>query len=379
MKKTYKNILIAVGVLAAGALFYNKVYIPKTTYERITPTVGEMKTEVFGIGNVGAKHLYSITAQTGGRILAIHTDEGEWVKKGDLLIQIDSVDIPQLLEESKIAAKKAESEYIATEKEMQSLVAQKHLAEITYRRYLKLKERSFASKAEFDKAKADLDVITAQIAATKAHITSAGMEVDRAKKSIAGLEEKLSRYKIYAPIDGYVIARKAEVAQSVLPSQVILQIVSPEDIWVKAYIDEKLSGSIKVGQHADIKLRSQYERVFKGYVKRIVAESDPVTQEREVDVAFNKVPIPFYINEQAEVTISSKTYKDAIKIPAKALTYYQEKPGVWTAQDGRAHFIPVKILTRDHHQVAVEGIDKDTEILLESPKKKPIKEGSRVH
>jgi len=379
MKKPFKYTLVALAIFGAGALFYNKVYIPKTTYERITPTVGEMKTEVFGIGNVGAKHLYSITAQTGGRILAIHTDEGEWVKKGDLLIQIDSVDIPQLLEESKIAAKKAESEYIATEKEMQSLIAQKHLAEITYRRYLKLKERSFASKAEFDKAKADLDVITAQIAATKAHITSAGMEVDRAKKSIAGLEEKLSRYKIYAPIDGYVIARKAEVAQSVLPSQVILQIVSSEDIWVKAYIDEKLSGSIKVGQHADIKLRSQYERIFKGYVKRIVAESDPVTQEREVDVAFNKVPIPFYINEQAEVTISSKTYKDAIKIPAKALTYYQEKPGVWTSQNGRAHFIPVKILTRDHNEVAVEGIDKDTEILIESPDKKPIKEGSRVH
>jgi len=379
MKKPFKYTLVALAIFGAGALFYNKVYIPKTTYERITPTVGEMKTEVFGIGNVGAKHLYSITAQTGGRILAIHTDEGEWVKKGDLLIQIDSVDIPQLLEESKIAAKKAESEYIATEKEMQSLIAQKHLAEITYRRYLKLKERSFASKAEFDKAKADLDVITAQIAATKAHITSAGMEVDRAKKSIAGLEEKLSRYKIYAPIDGYVIARKAEVAQSVLPSQVILQIVSPEDIWVKAYIDEKLSGSIKVGQHADIKLRSQYERIFKGYVKRIVAESDPVTQEREVDVAFNKVPIPFYINEQAEVTISSKTYKGVVKIPAKALTYYQEKPGVWTSQNGRAHFIPVKILTRDHNEVAVEGIDKDTEILIESPDKKPIKEGSRVH
>jgi len=379
MNKPLKYTLLAAGLLAAGLLFYNKVYIPKTTYERITPTVGEMRTEVFGIGNVGAEHIYTITAQTGGRITALHTDEGKWVKKGDLLIEIDSVDLPQLLEEAKIAANKAVSEYTATQKEMDSLLAQKHLAQITYRRYLKLKERSFASKAEYDKAKADLDVIVAQIEATKAHIVSAQMEIDRANKAVNALEEKLARYKVYAPIDGYVIARKAEVAQSVLPSQAVLQIVAPNEVWVRAFIDEKLSGSIKVGQQADIKLRSQYERIFKGSVKRIVAESDPVTQEREVDVAFNKVPIPFYINEQAEVTISSKTYKNVIKIPAKALTYYKEKPGVWTEKDGHAHFIPVKILTRDHDEVAVEGIADNIQILIESSKKKPLKEGSRVH
>ena len=379
MNKPLKYTLIAAGIIAAGTLFYNKVYIPKTTYERISPTVGEMRTEVYGIGNVGAERIYQITAQTGGRILAIHTDEGKWVKKGDLLIEIDSVDLPQLLEEAKIAAKKAASEYIASQKEMQSLLAQKELAKITYRRYLKLKERSFASKAEYDKAKADLDVVNAQIEATKAHITSAKMEVARANKAVGALEEKLSRFTVHSPVDGYVIARKAEVAQSVLPSQTILQIVKPKEVWVRAFIDEKLSGSIKVGQKADIKLRSQYERIFKGSVKRIVAQSDPVTQEREVDVAFNKVPIPFYINEQAEVTISSKTYQNVVKIPAKALTYYQEKAGVWTEKDGHAHFIPVKILTRDHDEVAVEGIEKNTEILVESSHKKPIKEGSRVH
>jgi len=379
MNRILKYTLLIAGGLAAGALFYNKVYIPKTTYERITPTVGDMRTEVFGIGNVGAERIYQITAQTGGRILSIHTDEGKWVKKGDLLIEIDTVDIPQLLEEAQIAAKKAASEYKAAQKEMQSLLAQKELAKITYRRYLKLKERSFASKAEYDKAKADLDVVNAQIEATKAHITSAKMEVNRAQKAVSALKEKLARYTIYAPIDGYVIARKAEVAQSVLPSQTILQIVSADEIWVRTFIDEKLSGSIKTGQAANIKLRSQYERIFQGYVKRIVAQSDPVTQEREVDVAFNKVPIPFYINEQAEVTISSKTYKDIVKIPAKALTYYNEKPGVWTQKDGKAHFIPIKILTRNHNEIAVEGIDRDTPILIESSHKKPLKEGGRVH
>ena len=379
MKKLIKYLLIALLVGGGGTLFYKKVYIPKTTYETLSSTKGDLSVEVYGIGNVGAKNIYNITAQTGGKILSILTDEGEWVKKGELLITIDSIDIPTLLEEAKIAVDKASSENIATQKEMESLLAQKHLAQITYERYEKLKKQSFASKAEYDKAKADLGVIDAQIAASKAHIASSKMEVTRAKKAVEALSEKLSRYKVYAPVDGYVITRNAEVAQSVLPSQTILQIVDPKSVWIKTYIDEKISGSVKVGQKATIKLRSQHEKRFSGTVKRIVAQSDAVTQEREVNVAFDKLPIPFYINEQAEVSIASKTYKDIVKVPVEALSYYKEKTGVWTEKSGKAHFIPLEIISRGHKEVAVSGLDEDETLLIESSNNKPLKEGSSVH
>ncbi len=379
MKKLIKYLLIALLVGGGGTLFYKKVYIPKTTYETLSSTKGDLSVEVYGIGNVGAKNIYNITAQTGGKILSILTDEGEWVKKGELLITIDSIDIPTLLEEAKIAVDKASSENIATQKEMESLLAQKHLAQITYQRYEKLKKQSFASKAEYDKAKADLGVIDAQIAASKAHIASSKMEVTRAKKAVEALSEKLSRYKVYAPVDGYVITRNAEVAQSVLPSQTILQIVDPKSVWIKTYIDEKISGSVKVGQKATIKLRSQHEKRFSGTVKRIVAQSDAVTQEREVNVAFDKLPIPFYINEQAEVSIASKTYKDIVKVPVEALSYYKEKTGVWTEKSGKAHFIPLEIISRGHKEVAVSGLDEDETLLIESSNNKPLKEGSSVH
>jgi len=379
MKKLLQYAVVAVLLLLGGILFYRKIYIPKTTYETVSSTKGDLSVEVFGIGNVGAKYTYSITAQTGGKILSIRTDEGKWVKKGDLLITMDSVDIPQLLEETKLSAQKAGSELLATQKELESLLAQKRLAQITYTRYEKLKKRSFASKAEYDKAKADLDVIEAQIAATQAHIKSAAMEVDRAQKSVDALNEKLSRYKVYAPVDGYVISRTAEVAQTVLPSQPVLKIVDPQDVWIRAYIDEKISGSVKVGQKAEITLRSQYEKRFSGSVKRIVAQSDAVTQEREVNVAFDKLPLPFYINEQAEVRIASKTYKEVVKVPLKALSYYNEKTGVWTEESGKAHFVPLKVIARGHNEAVVTGVDAGREILIESNTKKPLKEGADVH
>ena len=379
MKTISKYITIALVIGLLGFVFYKKVYIPKSTYQTTKSTKGNLSVEVFGIGNVDALHIYPISSQTGGKILSINTDEGKWVKKGDLLVTIDSIDIPQLLQEAKIGVQKASSEANATKQELKSLYAQQKLALITYQRYAKLKQHSFVSKAEYDKAKADLGVINAQIEATKAHLSSALMEIQRSQKATKALEEKLSRYAIYAPVDGFVISRDAEVEQSVLPSQSILKIVDPKSVWIKTYIDEKISGNVKVGQKASIKLRSQYEKVFGGKVVRIVPQSDPVTKEREVDVKFDKLPIPFFINEQAEVSINSKTYKDVVKVPSNALSFYDGKSGVWVVKGSKAHFVPLEIIARGAKEVAVKGIDADTTILIETAKNKPLKEGASIY
>ena len=94
MNKRIKYIIIAILVIVGIVLFYKNVYIVKTTYKTLSPKVANLDIKVFGIGNVSAKDIYSITAQTGGKIISILTDEGQWVKKGDLLITIDPVDIP---------------------------------------------------------------------------------------------------------------------------------------------------------------------------------------------------------------------------------------------------------------------------------------------
>ena len=375
-----KKYLITLLVLVIlGIIFYQKVYIPKTTYETLSPTKGVLQVKVFGIGNVGAKDIYPINAQTGGRVLSILSDEGKWVKKGDLLARMDSVDLPELLEEAKVAVEKATLERKALDQELQSLMAQKNLALMTYKRYAKLQKQAFASKAEYDKAKADFDAIKAQIEATQARIKSADSEIKRAQKGVKALQVKLSRYAIYAPIDGYVISKDAEVHQTLLPSQSILKIVDPQTVWIKAYIDEKLSGQIAIGEKATITLRSQPNKKFRGVVKRIVAQSDAVTQEREVDVAFDKLPIPFYINEQAEVLIETKTYHDVVKIPAKVLTYHAQKAGVWIRKEDKAHFQPLSIIAQNDEELAVEGVSIKSEILLESPKNKSLKEGMKIH
>lgn len=380
MNKIVKYIIILIILAGAVAIFYNKVYMVKTTYKTLSPKLGDLNIKVFGIGNVDAKDIYSINAQTGGKIVSILTDEGEWVKKGDLLLTIDPVDMPELLQEMHINVKKAKSELNALTKESESLKVQKALAQITFNRYESLLKQSFVSQSEYDKAKADLDAINAQLDATMTRIESSEIEVERTQKNRDSLKTKLSRFKIYAPVDGYVISKEAQIAQSVSSSTTILKIVDPKTVWIRAYIDEKISGDIRVGQRADITLRSQSDKLFRGHVKRIVAQSDAVTQEREVNVAFDELPLPFYINEQARVSLNVKTISNAIKVPLNTLKMQNEKEGVWVLKDDKAHFKRLKIEAKSDNEAAIaEGINRDDLILIPNSSKKPLSEGMRIH
>lgn len=380
MNKRIKYIIIIILAIVGGFLFYKNVYIVKTTYKTLSPKVANLDIKVFGIGNVSAKDIYSITAQTGGKIISILTDEGQWVKKGDLLISIDPVDMPELVEEMLISVEKTKSELKALIKESESLNAQKELALITYKRYEKLVKQSFVSKSEFDKAKTDLNALTAQLEATLVRIESSKIEVQRTQKNADSLKTKLSRFQIYAPVDGYVISKSAEVAQNVASSTTILKIVDPKTLWIKAYIDEKISGDIKVGQKAEITLRSQSNKQFTGYVKRIVAQSDAVTQEREINVAFDELPIPFYINEQARVTINAKTISNAITIPLNTLKVEDGKEGVWTLIDNKAYFKELNIQAKGDNEAAIiSGIKTEDIIIIPDSSKKALSEGMRIH
>lgn len=379
MKNWIKYTIIAIFIAIGGALFYNKVYVVKSTFETTKPIVGDLHVTIRGIGNVDAKNIYAITAQTGGKIENIFFDEGEWVKKGDLLLSIDPVDMPMLLGEAKLSLKKSSHEAESAKDNKESLEAQKVLLQATYDRYKKLLEQKFVSRAEYDKAKSDLDNINAQINSSKAKIASAASEELRVQKSIEAIGAKLERLKIYSPIDGYVIAKEAEKNQYVLPSAPIFKIVDPKTLWVKANIDERLANQVKVMQKATIKLRSKPNEKIKGTLQRVVAMSNAVTLEREVNIGFDVTPEQFYINEQAEVNIEVAQHENVLKIPLKLLVTKEGKKGVWVAEGNNAFFKPVTILAQNDEEAAISsGIDANTELLLIAPNNKPLSNGMKI-
>ena len=379
MKASARYLIVLAIMAALAAVVYFKVFIPKHTFATLHPTTGQLQVSVQGIGNVNALNIYAITAQTGGKIDRILTDEGQQVKKGELLIVMDGVDLPQQLAIARSNLQKAEYEVQALQGELDNQKAQKTLLLITFNRYKKLNKEKFVTKAEYDKALADLQGIQAAIAATTARIDSSQAGVTVAKKNIDALQEKIDRLKVYAPVDGHVISREAEVAQYVQPSTQILQIVDPTTLWVETKIDERISGQVKEGQQATIILRSQPGSSYKGIVQRIDAMTDPVTLERTINVSFTTIPEPFFINEQARVIIAIEQYDNVVKVPLQVVVQREGKPGMWVVQNGRAHWQSIDTLGVSETELAMAKGTVETSIIIPARGKKSLREGMRIY
>ncbi|WP_456429482.1 efflux RND transporter periplasmic adaptor subunit [Nitratifractor sp.] len=366
--------ILALVIGGAAVLFYKKVYLPKSTYNYETAKQGELNLTVFGIGNVSAKNIHPIASNTGGKILKIFKDQGESVHKGEIIATLDPVDLPDQLAQAKAVLEKSRFETEASRQELRQLEAQQELARANFRRYETLNKRGYAAQEEYDKARTDLKVVQAQIAAAKARIASSLAEQKRSQKSIDALQQKIDRLRVLSPMDGTVVSKDAEAGQTIAAQQPIVTVVDPREVWVKAYIDERISGQIAKKQKAQIVLRSKAGQKLRGFVARIEAESDPVTEERVVDVAFDKVPIPFYLNEQAEVTITTGLLHDVLLVPIRLVRH----GGVWVYRRGEAHFIKLEILGKNDRFAAVKGLREGEKILVPDPHKKPLFEGADI-
>ncbi|MBZ0146099.1 MAG: HlyD family efflux transporter periplasmic adaptor subunit, partial [Pseudorhodoplanes sp.] len=113
-------------------------------------------------------------------------------------------------------------------------------------------------------------------------------------------------------------------------------LIDPTTIWVFAYIDESKAGEIKVGEPAQIVLRSQPSQRVAGRVARIEPESDRVNEERRVQIAFDRLPDGLSLGEQAEVYITTVRLPQVRLVPEAAIEGLGKNRGtVWTVEEGR--------------------------------------------
>ena len=378
MKKIvkYAVYLLIIAIVSFG--FYKKVYIPKHTFKTANISRGNIDIKVNGVGNVGARNIYKIGSLYGGKILDFSTQEGQYVKQGSLIANIDSVDLKDRIDEQIAFKNKLLND-------IKSLKVDKLSAKVNfdYQNELFVKNKKLyklhsISSLDYQKYLTAKDTAKLKIQSVETHIASLKDQIAQVIAGIKGLEVKLAHYVIKAPISGYTTKKLITNYQIIMPNQTLIEVVNPKDVWVQAYIDTRISGKVKLGDSVSIKLRSS-DKIYKGKVVNINPINNPVTYEREIDIAFDDLPIPFYLEEQAVVSIGITTLKNVVKVPTKIITIYKEKSGVWTLVGNRVKFKPLKVLGRQNKSVAVKGIGIDDKLILLDPKKTTLKDGMKIY
>lgn len=325
----------------------------KVTLTRVAK--GEVAPALFGIGTVEARRAYLIGPTAAGRVGRVLVDVGDTVRTGQLLAEMDPVDLDKRVASAAAAAQRGKSAVAAAEAQVRDARSRQALAASEARRYVDLGKKNFVSQSMVDSKLQQQQSGDAQLAAAESALASARQDLARLDADRAAAQQQRGNIRLLAPTDGVVTSRDAEPGSTVIAGQSVLKLQEPGSLWVTVRLDQGRSAGLRVGLPADIVLRSSPGRTLPGKVVRVEPISDSVTEERIAQVAFDSLPQGVSSNEMADVTLHLPVVTDALILPNAALRHRGAQAGVWLHADGRLRFAPVK--------TGAEGLDGKVQIV----------------
>jgi membrane fusion protein (multidrug efflux system) len=230
-------------------------------------------------------NIHTIAAKVNGTAKAVSVNDNQAVKKGDLLVEIDSVDYSTRLHEArsalgvergKLSENEAKIELARANVELAK--ANLKLAETDKVRAERLITEEVIPQEQYERMMTAFAVASAQLKAAEEQLRQAEsqkvtqistVQQKEAAKDIAGLNVNYT--KIYAPVDGYVTKKSVQVGNQIQSGQPLMAVVALNDIWITANYKETEMGNIRPGQKVKIKVDSYPGKTFFGKVDSIMA------------------------------------------------------------------------------------------------------------
>lgn len=316
---------------------------------------GEVTPALFGIGTVEARRAYLIGPTVAGRVLRVLVDVGAPVKAGQLLAEMDPVDLDQRVAALDASLARAKSAVAVAEAQKQDALSKRELAAINARRYVDLGAQKFVSQGVVDSRLQEEKSAQAAVDAAVAGLAGARQDLDRLAEERNGLREQRANVRLVAPADGVVTAREAEPGSTVVAGQAVLRLVEPASLWARVRFDQGRSNGLEVGLPAQIVRRSSAQAALPGKVARVELVSDAVTEERIAQVAFTAPPAGLSIGELVEVTLNLPATANSPIVPNAALRRLGEQTGVWLVEGEHLRFAAIK--------TGVNGLDGRVQVL----------------
>jgi len=344
------GLLLALGWVAtqSGPLAPIPVTVAQVVRADVAPTL-------FGIGTVEARRAYVIGPTAAGRVRRVLADVGDSVAAGQLLAEMEPVDLDTRVAATTAAADRGRSAVAAADAQVQDVRSRHTWAATEARRAEALGAAGAASQSSVDAARQAEQSAQAQLAAAEASLTAARRDLSRLQADTGGAQQQRGNLRLVAPVDGVVTARDAEPGSTVVAGQAVLKLEDPGSLWISVRLDQARSAGLQAGLPARITRRADPLAPLAGTVVRVEPISDAVTEERIAKVAFDRAPTDVSSGEMAEVTLTLPVIRNAVVVPNASLRHRGSEQGVWRYVDGQLGFVPVI--------TGVEGAEGTVQIL----------------
>jgi HlyD family secretion protein len=363
-KKKRRKRIIIIGVVAvvvfifAGALIaFNRggTKIDSTKLAKVER--GDLAKSVVATGKVTPITKVEIKSKASGIVKKLYVEYGDTVKKGQLLAQLDKVEIQAQVDQSRAALQAAQANLASSQADYERAKVDAEgpdvpLLKRQYERALEMAKDGVVSASALDDADKNYqmalnkqNVSKAQVTVLKAKIAQSQGELARDQANLKQLEEQLSYTDIVSPIEGIVLSRDVEVGDAVSSilvlgssATLVMTLGDISQVYVKGKVDESDIGKVYLGQPARIKVESFKDKTFIGKVTKISpmgVEKDNVTTF-EVRVSINNPGGELKAEMTANAEIILEEHKNVLQIPEGALLYDKDKKASVDIPDPRA-------------------------------------------
>ena len=253
-------------------------------------------------------------------------------------------------------------------------------ARLTHERLLGALASSASARQEVDRAAEALAVAEAEIARAAAGFVEGQKRLAAAERSLDFHRARLHDTTVEAPFDGLVVRRDRDAGDVVTAGSSVLHVVSLEEMWITAWVDETELSRLAEGQTARVIFRSEPETEYPGVVVRLGRETDRETREILVDVRVDRLPATWAIGQRAEVYIRVDHREDTVVLPASLLLRRDGGTGVMVDEGGRArwHDVVVGLSGREVVEVASGLVAGDVVVAPGTPSGGALRDGRRI-
>lgn len=369
--------LLAAAAVLGGAVYWFKFSPVPVREHRIE--VGEIVAEVMGTGTLEARVKSTVSPKISGRIDKLPADQGDRVQAGQLLFTLDDAELKQQVEitQANIASAQAALDRLQADRAQMAAIMEQ--ARQNHQRVQNLVTRGVATAEESDKSTEALGVAQAGVARGEAALLEGRKQLIAAEKNLAYRRAVLADTLVNAPFDGLIVKRYRDPGDIVVPGSPALTLVSLDEIWISAWVDETEMARLRADQPARVVFRSEPQRNYQGRVARLGREADRETREFVVDVRVLKLPENWAVGQRAEVYIQTDRKPAVPILPTGYVVWRDGTAGVFYKVGDRAQWRQVNLgLQARETAEIVAGLQAGDVVLMASGSQSPSLEGRRV-
>ena len=329
--------IVLLALTAAGLWFWQASRAANAAPSYITQPVarGNLTLSVIANGTLQPTRSINIGSELSGTVLQVNVDVNHRVKRGQVLVMLDTAKLRDQISRSTAALAAAQAKVaqtVATVKEARVTLAR-------FEEVARLSAGKVPSKTELDSARATLERATADEASARAG-------VKEAQATLSTDQINLSKASIVAPTNGIVLTRTVEPGNAVAASlQAVTLLTVAEDLtklrlWV--YVDEADVGAVKLGQDATFTVSAYPTRQFPARITRVgfgsTITDNVVTYLTYLDV--DNADLSLRPGMTATATITATQRKDVLLVPNTALRFSPAAAGAATRKGGGVSLLP---------------------------------------